>query len=322
MDYTRISAEERRFIYEWRKDDLSLSEIARRLKRNKGSISREVGRNSGQKGYRYKQAQRQAETQATRAGDRTFNEEMRQEVRKKIPQGYTPGIIHGRAHLEGRAMVSPERIYQFIYEDARQGGELWRHLPRAKRKRARRCPRDDGRSRGHIPNQRRIDLRPDIVETRSRAGDWEGDLITGAAGTGHLVTLVDRKTLFTLTGKVDSKHADLVRQQIRTLFAQVSSQVRKTLTLDNGKEFALHEAMAQENGIDVYFAHPYHSWERGTSENTNGLIRRIFPKKSSFARIEHKELKHIDRYVNDRPRKCLGWLTPREALYAELSSAS
>ena len=321
MDYSHISETERRLIYDWRKEGLSLSEIARRLSRNKSSISREVTRNSGQKGYRYKQAQRKAETQAKRDGDRTFTDEMRQEIRKKILQGHTPEIIHGRALLEGRAMVSHERIYTFIYEDARQGGELWRHLPRAKRKRRRRCPSDASRSRGQIINQRRIDLRPAIVEERSRVGDWEGDLIEGAAGTGHLVTLVERKTLFTLTGKVNSKHAHLVKQQIGTLFDQVPYEVRKTLTLDNGKEFALHEECAQENSIDVYFAHPYHSWERGTNENTNGLIRRLYPKKSSFAHIKGKELLQIDRYVNDRPRKCLGWFTPREALYAELCAS-
>lgn len=318
MGYTRISFEERRLIYQWRKDGLNLSEIARRLKRNKSSISRELSRNTGKKGYRYKQAQRKAESRANREGYRTFTDKMRREIREKIPLGYTPDMIQGRAHLEGRPMVSHERIYQFIYEDARQGGELWKHLPRAKRQRKRRCPRDDTRGRGRIPNKRSIDSRPDIVETRSRTGDWEGDLVAGAAGSGYLVTLVERRTLFALTGKVESKHADRVKQQIGELFKHVPSHIRRTLTLDNGKEFALHQEMEQQNGIDIYFAHPYHSWERGTNENTNGLIRRIYPKKSSFSEIGQKELTDIDRYINDRPRKCLGWLTPREALYGVL----
>ena len=318
MGYRRIDATERRLIYDWRKAGLGQSEIARRLSRDKSSISRELSRNTGQKGYRYKQAQRKAEARAKRAGDRTFTEEMRQEIREKILQGYTPEMIHGRAHLEGRPMVSRERIYQYIFKCATQGDDLYKHLPRAKRRRKRRIPRDDTHGRGRIPNKRSIETRPDVVETRERLGDWEGDLITGASSTGHLVTLVERKTLFTLTGKVNSKHAEPVRERISSLFAQVPSQARKTLTLDNGKEFALHEAMSRDTGIDVYFAHPYHSWERGTNENTNGLIRRLYPKKSSFARIRRRELKAIDRYLNDRPRKCLGWLTPREALHIEL----
>jgi len=320
MEYQRIDYTERRLICEWLKDGLQPKKIAERLSRSTSSISREIARNSGQRGYRHQQAQRKAEAHARRDGDRTFSEEMRQEIREKIPLGYTPEMIHGRARLEGRPMVTHERIYQFIYADARQGGTLWKHLPRAKRKRKRRCPRDDGRRRGRIPHQRSIDSRPDIVQTRKRVGDWEGDLITGVSDTGHLVTLVERKTRFTLIGKVDSKHADQVKQQVGTLFAQVPYDARKTLTLDNGKEFALHQQMGQESGIDVYFAHPYHSWERGTNENTNGLIRRIYPKRASFAHIGAEELTRIEQYVNDRPRKCLGWLTPREALYAELRS--
>lgn len=318
MGYKRINSTERHLIYDWLKDELSQSEIARRLSHSKSSISREISRNRGRKGYRYKQAQRKADVRATREGDRTFTEEMRREIREKIPQGYTPEMIHGRAHLEGRAMVTHERIYQYIYEDARQGRTMWKHLPRAKRRRKRRCPRDENRGRGKLVNQRSIDTRPAMAATRSRIGDWEGDLINGASDTGHLVTLVERKTLFTLTGKVDGKHAPQVKQQIGALFDQMPSQARKTLTLDNGKEFALHEDIARENGIDVYFAHPYHSWERGTNENTNGLIRRLYPKKSSFSRIDARELTRIDRYVNDRPRKRLGWLTPREALQVEL----
>ncbi len=318
MSYTRITATERRLIYDWLRNNLSRTEIAKRLSRNKSSISREIARNTGKNGYRYKQAHSKSRERAQRKGDRTFTEDMREEIRKKIKQGFTPAIICGRAHLEGRTMVCPERIYQFVYEDAKHGGDLWEHLPRAKRKRKRRCPRDDTRRRGHIPNQRRIDQRPDIVETRDRLGDWEGDLIAGVSDSGYLVTLVERKTLFTLIGKVDSKHAESVRQQIKELFSRVPCTARRTLTLDNGKEFALHESVAQENGLDVYFAHPYHSWERGTNENTNGLIRRIYPKQSSFADIDVEELEYIDRYVNDRPRTCLGYLTPREALEAEL----
>lgn len=320
MAYGRLSCEERRLIYEWQKGGRSPSEIARLLNRNKGTISRELRRNKGLRGYRFKQAQGKASARAKREGYRTFTDEMRQEIETRIRRGHTPEMIQGRVRLEGRPMVCKERIYQYIYADAKAGGDLWEHLPRAKRRRRRRCPRQDGRGRGRIPNQRRIDTRPGVVETRERVGDWEGDLVAGAPGTGHLVTLVERKVRFSLLGRVPSKSAAEVEDCIGSLFSQVPAEVRKTLTLDNGKEFAFHESIAQRNAMEVYFAHPYHSWERGTNENTNGLIRRIHPKGSSFAAMDQAALARIDQYLNDRPRKCLGWQTPREALHAHLSA--
>ena len=164
-----------------------------------------------------------------------------------------------------------------IYADAKQGGDLWTHLPRSRRKRRRRCPRQEGRGRGRIPNQRMIDKRPAQVETRRHAGHWEGDLINGAHETGNLVTLVERTTRFTLVGRTDSKEATEVRAVIESLLAPMQPSLRLSVTFDNGKEFAQHEALARRLGLDVYFAKPYHSWERGTNENTNGLIRRLHP---------------------------------------------
>jgi IS30 family transposase len=225
-------------------------------------------------------------------------------------------MIGQRARLDGRPWVSKETIYKHIYANAKVGGTLWKHLPRAKRKRKRRCPRLEGRGRGRIPNQRMIDTRPLEVETRQSVGHWEGDLINGAHETGNLVTLVERKTRFTLIGRTDSKECKEVRRVIRCLFDGLPQTVRKSLTLDNGKEFAQHEELAQAIRMDVYFAKPYHSWERGTNENTNGLIRRLHPKKSSFSKIDKDELGRIDRFLNDRPRKCLGWMTPREQMTA------
>jgi IS30 family transposase len=146
-------------------------------------------------------------------------------------------------------------------------------------------------------------------------------LINGARQTGNLLTLVERCTRFTLTGRVDSKEAAEVTGEATRLFATVPSEARKSLTLDNGKEFAHHEEIEQGSGLLVYFARPYHSWERGTNENTNGLIRRLHPKQSSFADIGAPELQRIDRYVNDRPRECLGWMTPRERMAAFLAGA-
>jgi IS30 family transposase len=321
MAYRRITEEERTLIYRWLREGHTQNEVARRLSRNRGSISREIGRNTGLRGYRPKQAHEKAQAQAKRAGPRRFTEKVRAEAEARIEEGWTPAIISGRARLEGRPWVCAETIYQHVYADAKAGGTLWKSLPRAKRKRRRRCPRQDGRGRGQIPNQRRIDTRPAEVETRRTVGHWEGDLINGANGTGNLATLVERKSRFTLVDRTDSKEAQEVALKIGTLFKTLPPRARRSVTLDNGKEFARHEEIAKDAALDVFFAHPYHSWERGTNENTNGLIRRLHPKKSSFAAIGRAELMRIDVFLNDRPRKCLGWSTPRETLTAFLGRA-
>ena len=318
MAYKRVTAEERKLIYRWLQEEEAQNEIARRLGRNKGSISREIARHTGLKGYRPKQAHATAQAQAKRSGPRRFTDEVRADAEARIKEGWTPAIIGGRARLEGRPWVCAETIYQHIYADAKAGGTLWKNLPRAKRKRHRRCPRQDGRGRGQIQNQRRIDTRPAEVETRLTVGHWEGDLINGANGTGNLATEVERCTRFTLIGYTKTKEATEVRRKMCALFKTLPPKARRSATLDNGKEFAQHEDLARGAGIDVFFAHPYHSWERGTNENTNGLIRRLHPKKSSFANIGVVELKRIDTFLNDRPRKCLGWSTPREKMAAFL----
>lgn len=321
MTYKRVTGEERRLIYRWRREACGVREIARRLRRCAGSISRELVRNLGKKGYRPKQAHWKAQERAKRPGPRRFTEVVRLDAEKRLLEGWTPEIISRRAQLEGRAWVCKETIYKYLYADAKAGGELWKHLPRAHRKRRRRCPRQDGRGRGRIPNQRMIDTRPAEVETRQTVGYWEGDLINGAAKTGNLVTAVERKTRLTLLGRTDTKEASEVTPELSAMFLKVPLVARLGLTLDNGKEFARHEDLAHATGLDVFFARPYHSWERGTNENTNGLIRRLYPKGASFARIGDAELDRIDRFLNDRPRKCLGWQTPREAMAAFLASA-
>ena len=314
MAYKRVTAEERRQIYRWGREGRAQREIARRLDRDASCICRELTRNKGRRGYRPKQAHQKAQDQAKRPGPRRFTEAVRADAEARLKEGWTPEIIGERARLEGRAHVCKETIYKYIYADAKAGGTLWKHLPRANRKRRRRCPRQEGRGRGKIPNQRMIGTRPAEVETRQTVGHWEGDLINGAHGTGNLATLVERNTRFTLVGRTDSKEAEEVTRVICGLFGSLPQRSRRSLTLDNGKEFARHEELAMETGMDVFFANPYHSWERGTNENTNGLIRRLHPKKSSFSDIRSPELKRIDSFLNDRPRECLGWMTPRETM--------
>lgn len=321
MTYKRVTEGERRLIYWWRREGCGVREIAGRLRRCAGSISRELVRNLGKKGYRPRQAHWKAQERAKRPGPRRFTEAVRLDAEKQLREGWTPEIISGRARLEDRAWVCKETIYKHVYADAKVGGDLWKNLPRAHRKRRRRCPRVDGHGRGKIPNQRMIDTRPAEVETRAVVGHWEGDLINGAAKTGNLVTAVERNTRFTLLGRTDTKEAGEVTPVLCAMFLQMPEAARTGLTLDNGKEFARHEELARTTGLGVFFARPYHSWERGTNENTNGLIRRLYPKQSSFAGIGTAELQRIDRYLNDRPRKCLGWKTPREAMAVFLASA-
>jgi IS30 family transposase len=321
MAYKRVTEEERWLIYRWQQEGAGVREVARRLGRAASSISRELLRNTGGRGYRPQQAHAQAQAQARRTGPRRFTETVRADAEARLKAGWTPEMIGERARLEGRPWVCKETIYQHIYADAKAGGTLWQHLPRAKRQRRRRCPRQEGRGRGRIPNQRMIDTRPAEVETRQSVGHWEGDLINGAPATGNLVTLVERNTRFALIGRTDSKEAAEVTQTIGALFEPLPQQSRLSLTLDNGKEFARHEELAQTTRMDVFFARPYHAWERGTNENTNGLIRRLYPKRSSFAGIGAAQLQRLDTYLNDRPRRCLGWLTPREKMTVFLGCA-
>ena len=194
MTYKRMTEADRRQIHRWRQEGDGQRELARRLGRAASSISRELSRNTGGRGYRPKQAHEQAQRRALRPGPRRFTDEVRTAVELRLKKGWTPEIISGRAKLEGRAMVCKESIYQHIYCDAKAGGDLWTGLPRARCKRRRRCPRQAGRGRGKIPNQRMIDTRPAEVETRKSVGHWEGDLINGARETGHLSTLVERCT--------------------------------------------------------------------------------------------------------------------------------
>ena len=318
MAYNRVTSQERILIHQWKQEGFSLRKMAALLFRSPSTISREIKRNSGRRGYRPKQAQALAEERAKRPGPRRFTEAVRMDAEGKLAQGWTPDIICGRARLEGRAHVCKETIYKHIYADAANGGNLWTHLPRAKRRRKRRCPRQDGRRRGVIPGRRGIETRPAEVELRLKVGHWEGDLVVGKNGSGYLVTLVERVTRFALVGWSPGKEADAVALVIVDLFMKSGIPI-DGITFDNGKEFARHELIARELHADVFFARPYHSWERGTNENTNGLIRRIYPKEASFAAFGGEDLRRIDTFLNDRPRKCLGWMTPREEMEAHLA---
>jgi len=234
----------------------------------------------------------------------------------KLQEEHSPEQIAERMKLDSRwhgPTVSHERIYQHIWLDKTLGGTLYKKLRigGTKQRRKRRNSRD---MRGTIKNRVGIEKRAEIVERKIRIGDWEGDTVVGKNHQGALVTLVERKSKLTLIGKVDRYTADTVEQTIISLMEMLPRR-SYTLTVDNGKEFASHESVAEKLRIKVYFADPYSAWQRGLNENTNGLIRQYVPKGSDVRILTDKQVKQIMDRLNNRPRKSLGFLTPNEVFY-------
>jgi IS30 family transposase len=319
MSYVHLTQNERYQISALHKAGFKPSKIAAELGRNPSTISRELARSGGAAAYQAADAQALADERRTAcANGPQVSEETWIFVDKKLREFWSPEQISGRLKAEGLPTVSHESIYQRVYEDKLAGGDL--HLALRCQK-ARRKRYGSTERRGTIPNQRSIETRPAVVDTRERFGDWEGDLVIGAGQQGALVTLNERKSRFSLMAYVPSKAAHGVADAIIFLLKSSSSCVH-TLTTDNGKEFAQHERIAEKLKADFYFAHPYSSWERGANENMNGLIRQFFPKKMSFESITKRDIKQAQDYLNHRPRKCLGFRTPFEVFTNELQLAN
>ena len=285
--------------------------IAKVLSVHKSTISRELKRNHGLRGYRPKQAQEKATMRQYKKFQPRIPAITWTLVEALIKQDGSPEQISGRLFKEQGISVSHESIYLHIYQDKYQGGDLHKHL-RCQKKRRKRYGKQD--RRGRIPNRISIDERPAIVNNKSRVGDWEGDTIIGKGHQGVVATLVERKTQYTVLTASKTKQAPQVRQRIEKALAPHRSRVY-TITYDNGLEFAEHQKMAQTLSADIYFAHPYASWERGLNENTNGLIRQYLPKSRRLDNVTQKELKHIMDQLNHRPRKSLGFKTPYELFF-------
>ena len=285
-------------------------QIAKCLGVHKSTISREIRRNQGQRGYRPKQAHDFAISRRNKAKKR-ISANIWQLVEERIQEEWSPEQISGRLKIKG-LQISHEHIYQHIYANKQAGGDLWKHL-RCQKKRRKRVGNND--RRGIITDRVSIEERPAIVDTRSRLGDWEVDLIIGKDHQGVMVTLTERKSRFTLLRKVICKQADLVANTIIDLLR--GNNYLKTMTADNGKEFANHKLISQHLNLDVYFAHPYSSWERGTNENTNGLIRQYLPKSRNLKSVTSMEEIIIMDRLNLRPRKCLDFFTPFEVFFKD-----
>jgi transposase, IS30 family len=308
--YNQLTQDTRYQISALRQAGNSQTAIADAIGVHKSTISREIARNSGERGYRPKQANELALEKRHNAEKHiTFTPELQAMVTGKIMLDWSPEQISGYFEANNIASISHESIYQFLLTDKIAGGTLYTHLRHSAKRRKKRYGSKD--KRGQIKNRVSIDKRPKIIDKKERIGDWEGDTIIGAQQQKAIVTLVDRASKLTRIGPVATKHADIVSAIIVKLLRPMK-RISHTTTFDNGKEFSGHEKIAKSLGIDIYFAHPYSSWERGLNENTNGLIRQYIKKGSSFEGITPERIKFIEDRLNNRPRKTLGYRTPNE----------
>ncbi len=309
MTYQQLTQEQRYQIYALQKAHFNQTEIAAELGVHKATVSRELRRGRGGRGYRPKQAQELATARLRQRVKPRIEPQTWQLVEDLLGQQWSPTQISGRLQLEQQPTVSHERIYQYIYADKQAGGTLHLNLRSQKQRRKRYGSYD---RRGQLPARRSIDERPAIVDAKARRGDWEADTIIGHNHQQAIVSLVERKSKLTRLAKVERNTAESVAHAMTT---QLASLVVKTITSDNGREFARHQQVAQQLEADFFFAHPYASWERGLNENTNGLVRQYFPKKSEFSQITDRQLTKVVERLNNRPRKTLGYKTPNEVFF-------
>jgi len=313
--YKQLIREQRYQISGLKKAGLNQSQIADELVVHKSTISREFRRNKGRRGWHPKQAQELRDERRKNCANAQRHSLLEwTEVERLIRQDMSPEQASQRLALEGGLQISHESIYLHIYADKRRGGDLCRHL-RCQKPRRKRYASGQER-RGTIKNRVGIDERPVIVEQKSRIGDWEGDTVIGKNHRGALVTLAERKSRYILAAQVPDKHASGVTAAVTRLLRPHKGKCY-TMTFDNGKEFAEHETIAAELDADVYFAHPYHSWERGLNENSNGLLRQYFPKGMELVEVTQEQVQWAVDRLNHRPRKVLGFRTPFEVFFGE-----
>lgn len=327
MKYKHFGVEERERIQRGVWEKRSMRAIAKELGRSPASVCREVNRNvpPQQRRYTPRLAHERALLKRKSRGrhERLRTGFIRSYVVSHLKLRWSPEQIAGRLKRDHRLRISPEAIYQFIYASIhfgkpRFGCEDLRVYLRHKRKRrvphgARRCQRT------LKPRGPSIDDRPAVVERRTRIGDWEGDTVESISHKPGINTVVERKTGLVLITKLSGKKSADTVVALTDRFVHIPASLCRTLTLDNGFENSNWQDIEAATGCKTYFAHPYHSWERGTNENTNGLIRDYFPKKTDFTTISFEEIAYVERELNERPRKRLGWQTPLEAMSVALA---
>jgi IS30 family transposase len=311
MGYKQLSFEQRCTLAAYWKAGYMQKNIALEMNVHPSTVSRELARNQRWNG-RYSPEQAGCFYQSRRIRSRrpkTFTLEIQNIVREKLLLDWSPEQISGYGKLYNLFSISHERIYQYVLADKKAGGKLYLHLRHGKKRYRKRY--GSAVRTGPIKNRVMIDERPSIVNDKKRLGDWEIDTIIGKQHSQAIVTLVERISKKTLIGMVGTKHADFVANQVIQLLTPLQSSVF-TITADNGSEFAKHEFIAKALEANIYFAHPYHSWERGLNENTNGLIRQYIPKGKDFTEVSYNDILSIQNLLNSRPRKSLGFATPDE----------
>jgi IS30 family transposase len=319
--YQHLTQDERCQIYALKKRGFSQGEIAKDIGASQGTVSRELARNKGKRGYRFKQASVFASRRCS-AGNRhvtALTPSLIAIVESMlVGEQWRPEQIAGRLSREYGMAVSHASLYSHIWRNKRAGGTLYKHLRQGGKKRNK-CNRNHS-GRGMIPGRIDIKDRPAIVESKTRLGDWELDSIIGAKHVGSITSMVERKSKLTRLVLQNGPTAKATRKSIVGRLAPLKQHVL-TLTSDNGKEFAEHAKISRILGSDFYFATPYHSWERGLNEHTNGLVRQYFPKGLDFATITNINLQRVEDLLNNRPRKRLGYRSPNE-VFAQLATAS
>ena len=317
MSYRQITMVQRYQIEALIKEGLSKSCIAYNLGVHRTTIYREIQRNSIDGCYKAEYAQIQTRIRyQKKVKNLRFTKQHKKYILKHLKLGWSPEQISGRMKIDGLLRLSHETIYRFIYKRIRYGDKLNQYLRHKHRKYKSR--KGIYEFRGKIPKAKSIHLRSQAVETKERIGDFEADTIIGKNHKEAIVTLVDRHSKFTLMQKVASKEAFDVSRAILQLLQPLKNIV-KTITSDNGKEFAYHQEIERKLGADFYFAEPYKSWQRGLNEHTNGLIREYIPKKSKFIDYSHKQITAIQEILNHRPRKVLGYKTPYEVFFGKIA---
>ena len=310
--YQQLTLEQRYQISALLKLGFNKSAIAEELRVHKSTVGRELRRNRSRRGYRAKFADgqrrgRRKQKLKPRISEQTWTAEVDEQIKRQ----WSPEQISGRRALNGQPKVSHEWIYQRIYRDKQHGGTLYLNL-RCQRTRRKRYGKYD--KRGCLVNQVSIEMRPPVVDEKTRVGDWELDTVIGKRHRQAIVSMTERKSKLLRIKKVGRKTAALVNQAVCRALAGL--QVH-TLTSDNGREFAEHEKIAKQLKASFYFCHPYSSWERGLNENTNGLIRQYFPKQMELVTITERQIIQVEEKLNNRPRKTLGYQTPNEVYFKE-----
>ena len=310
MNYKQLTENERYQIYALDKAGFSKIEIAFQLQRHPATIGREIKRNTGLRGYRPAQAQRLSTMRRREASKhRKVTVEVYDWIEQLLRQELSPEQVADYLKKHRRVTLHHETIYQLVYKDKSLGGDLYKHLRIVSKAYRRRYGSYD--NRGRIKDRVSIDERPAVVDRRNRIGDWEGDTIIGNNKQSALLTLVERKSLYTVIVRLTGKRADLLADVLIERMEEFTDKV-KTITFDNGLEFSDHVRMGIALEAKIYFAHPYSSWERGINENTNGLIRQYFPKGTDFNTVTDEQIQKVMDRLNTRPRKTRGGKSPDE----------